>query len=310
MAAASPEELLVRSGQYNSSPSCKPLSPVATCIEDGRGSQRAERPILRETALNNILLLAPYRTAIPAAMNRVTKEFDTHARLLSDMQRLRGRIALEEGAIQPHELTGDLRHIQPIDDQSWHILTTDANGNVCGCARYHRYEPGTRFQDLGVAHSALARSDVYGGLLAEAIEWEMREARERGVSFADVGGWAVDQAWRCTTVPVTLALVMYALAARLGHCVAITTATRKSSSAAILRRLGGDTLRIGSMPFPSYFDSQYGCEVELLRFDSRTPNDKYRSRIAGIEAHLPLVRVVAAGQRSELSPAAGAAQAA
>ena len=307
--ASVPEELLVRSALPSPSPFWSFLPLTSTCIEDGGRSNCAGRSTLRESALRNILLLAPRHTGIPVTLNR-TREDDEYGRLLSEMQRLRGRIALEEGAIQPQELTSDFRHFQPIDDQSWHILTTDANGKVCGCARYHQYEPGTRYQDLAVAHSALARSEVYGNLLAEAIEWEIRQASERGVSFADVGGWTVDQAWRCTTVPITLALATYALAARLGHCVAITTATRKSSSARILRRLGGDTLRIGSMPFPSYFDGQYGCEVELLRFDSLTPSSKYRSKIAEIEAHLPLVRIVAAGQSSELYSALGAAQAA
>lgn len=243
-------------------------------------------------------------------MNRTTSERETHARLLAEMQRLRGRIALEEGAIQPEQLTADGRHLQTIDNESWHVLGVDAEGTVRGCARYRPHRHGVTLHAVSAWHSALAKSPTYREPLARAIEGEIAEAAHRGIGFAEVGGWAVDHSWRCTSEPVTLALVTFALAARLGHCIALTTATRKSSSASILRRLGGRPLRSESMEFPPYFDPQYGSEMELLRFDSEAPNGKYQSRLIDLEDELETVRVAVAGTSGDIQSAGHFVQAA
>lgn len=269
-------------------------SPIARERGDDRHRCRLAESPRRSERFRNIVLLAPGNSQLLAQKNLRTGERATHAGLLAEMQRLRARVALEEGAIQPDQLTLDGRHVQTIDSESWHVLGIDADGTVRGCARYRLHRHEVAVNDVEAWHSALAQSPTFRAPLWQAIEREIAEARHREIGFAEVGGWAVEQSWRCSSVPVSLALITFALAARLGHCIALTTASRKSSSASILRRLGGKPLRSGSVEFPPYFDPQYGCEMDLLRFDSKAPDDKYQSRLTAIKEELAAIRVLVA----------------
>jgi hypothetical protein len=60
--------------------------------------------------------------------------------MLAQAQNLRGRIYLEDEAIEPTDLTPDGRHYIGSDEESWHLLTMDSDGTVCGCARYLAHE--------------------------------------------------------------------------------------------------------------------------------------------------------------------------
>ena len=56
----------------------------------------------------------------------------------------------------------------------------------------------------------------------------------------------------------------------------VATATWRHSSAAILRRIGLTSLSVDGEALPPYHDPQYDCSMEVLRFDSRLPNPRYR----------------------------------
>jgi hypothetical protein len=86
----------------------------------------------------------------------------------------------------------------------------------------------------------------------------------------------------------------YALAAELGGCIGITTATVRHCSSRILRKLGGRSLEVGGVSLPSYFDPRYGCEMEILRFESRTLNRRYGVAVDRMFARFQDVRVIAA----------------
>lgn len=90
------------------------------------------------------------------------------------------------------------------------------------------------------------------------------------------------------------AVSTYALTAGLGGCLGITTATVRHCSSLILRRLGGQSLELAGLPLPSYFDPTYGCEMEILRFDSRAPNRRYSASIERMGARFASIPVVAA----------------
>ena len=47
------------------------------------------------------------------------------------------------------------------------------------------------------------------------------------------------------------------------------TATTRNNSSSILRRIGGTPLSYQGTALPPYFDAGYGCQMEILRFDSR-----------------------------------------
>ena len=61
-----------------------------------------------DAGARSFVLLAPNRRAVPARFHSVDVSPNRYQRLLGDMQRLRGRIYLEDGAIEP-EHTGVMR---------------------------------------------------------------------------------------------------------------------------------------------------------------------------------------------------------
>jgi hypothetical protein len=239
-------------------------------------------------------LLAPSEAHVPRAFQRVDVDADRHERILTQLQRLRGRVYLQDGAIESAELSSDGRHRLPVDDHSWHVVSIHPEGQVIACARYRAHQTRVRLEDLGVWSSALARHDEWQPVLREAVEGEIELARRRRLDYAEVGGWAVAEELRFTPQAVDIALSTYALAQKLGGCVGITTATVRNCSSRILRKIGGRPLEVAERPLPSYYDPQYRCDMELLRFESNAPNPKYQARMARVADQLADLPVVCA----------------
>jgi hypothetical protein len=212
--------------------------------------------------------------------------------LLSQIQRLRGAVYSQDGALKLADLLPDGRHWQPVDDKSWHVLAMNKEGRVCGGARYHQTSNRIPFSQLGLAQSALAHCDVWGLKLRAAVEADLRLARGREVSYVEFGGWALTKELRCSPEGLRIALAMYGLARNLGGCIGVTNATRRHHSSSILRRIGGGSLKADSIELPAYYDPQYSCEMEILRFDSAAPNPRYQAWIDDIRAHLLTTPVI------------------
>ncbi|MGH9631672.1 MAG: hypothetical protein ACRD7E_25480 [Bryobacteraceae bacterium] len=208
------------------------------------------------------------------------------------MQKLRGRLYLQDGAIEREDLTRDGRHSQSVDEDSWHLLTLDPQGRVSGCARYRQHENPVTFRRLGIVDSALAQCDRWGRKLRNAVENEISSARKRDLNYAEVGGWALAHELRCTTEALRSALGTYALAQLLGGSLGISTVTVRNHSSSILRRIGGRSLEVEGHELPDYYDPKYKCQMEMLRFDSGAPNSKYRNWIDEIRSHLLTVPVI------------------
>jgi hypothetical protein len=256
-------------------------------------------------------LLAPCEAHVPDSFRHVAVDPVRHERILTQLQRLRGRVYLRDGAIEAAQLSADGRHRLDVDYDSWHVVSLRPNGEVIGCARYHPHDPqdeSVRLEDLGVWHSALARHHEWRPMLREAVEGEMALARRQNMAYAEVGGWAVTEDQRFTPQAFDIALSTYALAQTLGGCVGITTATVRNHSSKILRKIGGRPLEVAERPLPSYYDPQYRCDMELLRFESNAPNPKYQARMARVERRLPDLPVVCATGRMKprATPAAAA----
>ncbi len=62
-----------------------------------------------------------------------------------------------------------------------------------------------------------------------------------------------------------------------GGCPAHVTATVKHRSSAILRRLGGSSLKFQGQELPRYYDPEYECEMEILKFETRSLNSRFES---------------------------------
>lgn len=187
--------------------------------------------------------------------------------LMTAMQRFRGRIALEEGAVKASQLTADGRHEMDGDSHAWHLLLCQRE-QIVGCMRSVWYQPTVRATDLLVWRGALARSAEWGFSLRAAIEQQLAGARSRGVHFSEPGGWVVAPEYRGTMGAIRLALSGFALAGVLGHAVGVYTATRKHHSAEMLRRLGGKPLAFGGSTLPAYYEPHYDCDIEILCFDT------------------------------------------
>jgi hypothetical protein len=212
-----------------------------------------------------------------------------------EVQRLRGRIYLEDGAIQPHQLSEDGLHQTREDDRSWHLLFTDREHRVTSCAWLLEHPIETSFEDLRVHNTPLAQSREWRPKLWYAVEKDLARARSEGLAYTEVGGWAVAKESRCTPEGLILALTAFSLGRKLGGALGMTTATVRHASATILRRLGGAHLEAKEEEIPPYFDPKYGCTMEILSFDSRRPHSKYEAIVERLAGKLTFVPTIMAG---------------
>jgi hypothetical protein len=239
-----------------------------------------------------LILLAP-TAAVPGFFKNVEHDPIRHVRLVREMQKLRGKIYLDDGALGREQLTFDGLHDTAEDHKSWHLLMVDHHRRVTGCAWYLEHPSTVEMDDLRVRQTPLARSAEWCAKLRKGVESEIRRARRECLRYAEVGGWAVSEQGRCTSEGLVLALAGYSLGRICGGCLGITTATVRHCSSSILRRLGGSPLAAGGTPVPSYFDPRYGCEMEILRFDSRRPNPKFNDLIERLRERMASVPILA-----------------
>src|ERR1700722_6880991 len=146
----------------------------------------------------NNLLLAPSSFST-SPFRDVIADSSRYRNRLAEAQKLRGRIALDEGAVDPSQLLADGRHVQAADQHSWHLLTLDSSGRVAACMRYLPHSSDADFKDLAICRSTLAQSRSWGRELRTAVETDLRHARQRGCSYVELGGWVISEALRCTT---------------------------------------------------------------------------------------------------------------
>ena len=210
---------------------------------------------------------------------------------MTKMQRLRGRIYVQDGAIQPSDLTSDGRHVSKIDPEAWHLLTVNPLGHVLGCARFYQHPATVAFERLTVGSAAIAHSEEWGGSFRRCIEAELKLAREANFFWLEMGGWALSEELRGTSEALLYALMTYAWTQVMGGAIGVSTVTERNGSASILRRLGGQSLVFDGAPLPAYYDPTYRCTMEVLRFDSRSPNPKYLSLIDSLRAEISCVSI-------------------
>lgn len=243
------------------------------------------------------VILPPVGAKVPGVFQAVESNDWLHAAFLTSMQRFRGEIYLQDGAVRPEHLTSDGRHYLPIDEESWHVLTLNEDRKICACLRLHQERAPKPFDELPISHAALTHCPTWGRKLRVAVESEIANASAARIRFGDVGGWAIAPERRRTLEPLRTILAAYGLAQHLGGFLGIATATCKHGSAPILRKLGLSPLEADGQTIPVYYDPHYSSEMEVLRFDSRRPNPKYRGWIGELRSLLSGAPVVCA-QRS------------
>ena len=227
--------------------------------------------------------------------SRAEADRTSYWKLLHEMQCLRGRVYLQDGAIDASCLI-DGRHQCETDSSSWHMLALNSQGRVCGCLRLHEHARPTVLSELNVSHCALSRSPEWGDALAGALKDELSFSRDINLAFAELGGWALDEETRGTTEALRFALATYAFWQMLGDAVCLTTATLRHCSASILRRIGGRSLAHQGAELPVYYDPQYDCKMEILKFYSWAPNPRYAVWIRQMREELSRVSVITSHQ--------------
>jgi hypothetical protein len=248
--------------------------------------------VFRLRSQNRLALLPPSRRGAPGAFRNIDVSSNRYQHLLSSMQRLRGNAYHADGAIHRSALTADGRHKLSIDERSWHVLSLDANGDVVACLRYLEESHVADFDGLCVRHAALARCPMHGKRFRRAVENEIQRARGTSIGFGEVGGWAVREDHRGTPESLRIVLATFALLELLGSSAGVATATFRHHSEAILRRIGLATLQADGEEIPPYHDPQYGCLMQVLRFDSRFPDPRYREWVGALMGDLASSPVV------------------
>ena len=231
------------------------------------------------------VVLAPSGLPVSRPFRNIQVDSGRYDELLADMQRFRGEVYLSDGALHASDLING-RHKLSIDIDSWHVLSLDSGGHIRACLRYLAHQNARGFDDLWVRDAALADCPRFGSPFRWAVEAEILHARKMKLGFGEVGGWAVAKAVRRTLEPLRVILTSYALGQLLGGCTGVATATSRHGSAGILRRIGLNPLQWDGAALPPYYDKRYGCQMEVLRFDTRSPNSRYQEAVTELSAAL------------------------
>jgi hypothetical protein len=229
---------------------------------------------------------------VPSIFRNAEVNKRRHDELFAEMQRFRGNVYKDDGAIESGDLTSDGRHKVKADDDSWHILSLNQHGRVVSCLRYLDQTNASNFDDLCVKHAELARCPKLGRKFRAAVQHGLDYARQMQIGFAEVGGWAVAEDHRWTLEPLRIILAAYAMAELLGGCAGVATATFRHSSAMILRRIGLSSIMVDGQELPPYYDPHYRCQMEVLQFNSRQPNPKYRDSVCELSNLLTAAPVI------------------
>lgn len=224
------------------------------------------------------VLIAPRSCNASRYFANVAPSSSFQTDIVQELQRFRGNFYYADGALQKSDLTPDGRHHQDIDLQSWHLLSLDPAGSIVSCARYYAPE-NPQFERTSAARSSLAATPEWRAKLKVAIEEAIQSSKQRGMNFAELGGWCISINCRNSREVLRTVLSMFALGRILGGTLALSTATKRHASAEILRRLGGYPLEANGTVLPAYFEPLYRCEMELLAFDSSLPAPKYASQV-------------------------------
>jgi hypothetical protein len=231
------------------------------------------------------ILATPYHPPSKAFSGVITDD-ELYAQLLASLQSLRGHVYLKDRAIQPWETDAAGRFPMPGDDLSWHFLLINNEQQVIGCARYLVHPHTVSFKQLLIGHSSMALNAEWQDKVQEAIEADLMIARSEQLCYVEVGGWAVAEEWRGTSAALEILVGSYALGRLWGGCIGSCTATARHSSSVMLRRIGGSRFQLKGEPLPPYEDPRYGCQMDLLRFDSRSPAQRFAPLISQVEAKL------------------------
>jgi hypothetical protein len=243
--------------------------------------------------LGNVCLgvIAPPEPPLPAVFRNPCPDRPFYEAILSEIQQFRGSVYLEEGAIAANALDEQQRHVSDLDYRSWHLFILNPQTEICGAVRMTSFRP-RQCSELKI-HDLVQRMDAAkAGAYTAALQSILDDNQASGLRTVEVGGWAVTKELRHTSKAMLLATGCWSLTQIVGRHVGFASATLRNHSAEILRRLGGRRLSRQGAELLPFFDAGYGCEMEILTFDSEKPAAEYESTVLELREFLVTALVV------------------
>ena len=203
--------------------------------------QVRRRSFLNETNKQTLCLLAPVGAPL-AGFQNVIHDTDQYQNLLSETQRLRGQVYLDDGAISNDDLDSQQRYVVKDDSLSWHILLRNADCQVVGVSRMRLFphKDGPAPFDQLHAVSIIERApesvrDSYRNILHQYV----MDAYEKVPYFIECGGLALLPEARLSRGVVLLISSICAMSRFQGGGLGVAAATERNGFSSILRRSFG-----------------------------------------------------------------------
>ncbi len=233
-----------------------------------------------------VQLLAPAQACLNNQFRNTRFDPRLHEQYLAKMQRTRGRIYVNDGAVPADQLTRDLRHQMPGDDESWHFLLIQDENEVVGCARYLAHPRSVSYNDLRISETPVALDPRWASAIRQSVENDLALVREKHLTYVECGGLALTEELRGTKAALEILLASFAWGNLMEGCISTCTATVRHKSSTILQKVGGVPFPLADGCLPPYFDPHYDCQIQILRFDSREHHPRFKPMIEELCAKL------------------------
>jgi hypothetical protein len=228
-------------------------------------------------------VIAPQGAAVPAVFRNVSSEPDLYRSMIELIQEFRGDVYLQDGAIPASDLDTEGRHRSAYDERSWHFFTFDPEMHVTSCLRLIPYTARVHATDLRlnevIERMPPALQDKYRSAVDQFIE-------RAQLGLAESGGWAIRKDLRTSSKAMVLAASGWSLGQLLGDYLCLSSSTTRHHTVDLLLRLGAFALEDQGCPLPTFFDSHYQCELQILGFDSRHPAEEFARTVEDIKEFL------------------------
>jgi hypothetical protein len=233
------------------------------------------------------LSVLPPRSMLGASTTHAARvDADDYEERLAEIQRLRGAVYLEDGAISPSALDVNRRHITDFDYENWHIVVTSKSGQVAACIRLRLHDADIGIHQLKVYDLVERMPPGARAAFRSALESFLQEAGVERVRVGEVGGWAVSPDARRSPCTMALPIAAWSLYQIIGDAMVLSAATARHRSADILKGIGGFPLSHDGVHLAKFFDPGYRCDMEIVAYDSRRPLPKYAGLVDRIKTHL------------------------
>jgi hypothetical protein len=231
-------------------------------------------------------VIAPRGADVPQTFPNVTSEADLHRSMIEMIQRFRGEVYVDDGAIPASDLDVHGRHCSPYDEQSWHFFTFDPEMRVTSCLRLIPYTERIHLSDLRMDEVVNRLSPAEQARYRGAVGAFIDSAFGARLGLAESGAWAIHKDMRRSSKAIVLAASGWSLGQLLGDYLCVSSSTTRHHVVDILRRLGAFPLEFEGQPLPPFFDSHYQCEMQLMGFDSRRPASEFAQTVQDIKEYL------------------------